>query len=477
MGEGGATDNRLEGKEVSFAGMLSSLSRKEAQDLVTQSGGVVVSMPTENTSYLVIGQQSIPLREDGRIPHKLREARTLQERSQPITIINEDEFLSMMGEAPEIGHSLYTIGQLSRILDVPKSRIRTWVRHGLIEPVETVHRLAYFDFRQVSGARSLIELIHSGVSLSDLRQSLRQLETWMPGVDQPLSQLSILENNGQLLVRLSSGQLVETTGQLQFDFLSKPLGLDLDEEHEAFGDDGMNTNLSRVSHLRSVPENGVADPESNELLATTNGEGRLQRRIDGPSNSEERVVRESRKILAVGARMTEAARDDDGLEFQRTIPLPRTPRTADDWFEEALDHEDCGDLEQAARAYREALLHAGPQPEFCFNLANVLYGLGKKEAAVERYHQALEMDPKYVEAWNNLANVMTELGYWQEGLGAYRRALEIAPGYADAHYNLAETLDQLGRKRDADRHYQSYLSLDPHSTWAGFVRRRLLDSK
>jgi tetratricopeptide (TPR) repeat protein len=123
------------------------------------------------------------------------------------------------------------------------------------------------------------------------------------------------------------------------------------------------------------------------------------------------------------------------------------------------------------------LLVGGPDRDTSFNLANVLYNLGRREQAAERYRQVLELDAEFVEAWNNLGNVLTELGETEEAISALERALHCDPHYADAHYNLAGVLDQSGRGAEAVEHWRAYLARDHVSRWADHARRRLRAGK
>ena len=148
---------------------------------------------------------------------------------------------------------------------------------------------------------------------------------------------------------------------------------------------------------------------------------------------------------------------------------------ADEWFERGVSCEDHGRLEDAAQAYREALRAGGRSPEVSFNLGNTLYALGRKQEAVRELEQATTIEPDYVEAWNNLGNVLCDLGRADEARAAYGRALAIAPDYADAHYNAAELQLTTGDLEGSRRHFMAYLSLDPGSSWAGVVRRRLAE--
>lgn len=373
----------LHGTRVAFTGRLASMTRREAAELVRAHGGKFVPTVTRRTSLLVIGQEGWPLRNDGRLSNKLQKARLLQRKGWSITILSEEGLLERLGlESQSEGvRGRYSMAQLARLLEVPRDRIRIWLRAGLVEPVETVHSVCYFDFQQVSGAKTLSDLAKAGVSPERIRKSLGQLCKWLGNVEQPLAQLAALEQSGQLLVRLEEGQLAESTGQLHFDFASQ-----------------------------------------------------------------------ERPVLAEAS---------------------RGPSTAEEWFALGCEHDQAERLTEAADCYRQALLIGGPDADVCFNLANVLHALGRKEQAAERYRQAVEIDREFVEAWNNLGNVLAELGQREEAVVAYRGAVELNPLYADAHYNLADLLDQLGRDTEARPHWQAYLRHDGRSEHAHYARARL----
>jgi tetratricopeptide (TPR) repeat protein len=156
-----------------------------------------------------------------------------------------------------------------------------------------------------------------------------------------------------------------------------------------------------------------------------------------------------------------------------TLPVTSGPRTVEQWFQSGCEHEEAERLTEAVKAYRQALLLGGPDGETCFNLANVLYRLGRKEQAAERFHQAVEIDSEFVEAWNNLGTVLSEIGQQDEAVDAFQSALQHDPLYADAHYNLADLLDQLGREKEALPHWQAYVCSDSTSHWGKYARQRL----
>jgi tetratricopeptide (TPR) repeat protein len=202
---------RLAGQKVAFTGKLAALTLAEARALLRACGAEWVPSVSAQTTLLIVGQNGFPLRKDGRLTRNLQVARRLQ-RTHAIAIVNEADWLAGLGAAG------MSTAQLSQMLQVPGQRIRAWVSGGLIQPTTSVLGVHFFDFRQVSWAKTLCRLDKAGVTPERIRRSLEQLREWLPDVDQPLAQLAVLESDGQLLVRLGDGQLAEPTGQGLFDF-------------------------------------------------------------------------------------------------------------------------------------------------------------------------------------------------------------------------------------------------------------------
>jgi cytochrome c-type biogenesis protein CcmH/NrfG len=382
MSEPAATEaGALQGKRIAFTGKLASLSRSSAAALVRAHGGEFAPLVTEHTSMLVVGQEGWPLRKDGRLTRKLEKAKALRQKRR-LEILTEAELLRRLGL--EQGFQKLTTAQVSEALRIPGKRVRSWVRLGLIRPIESADGVHYFDFREVAWAKTLCGFAEAGISANRIRRSLQQLRAWMPEAERPLAQLALLAKDGHLLVRRADDQLADPSGQLQLDFFAEP-----------------------------APQ---------------------------------------------------------------TVPLAPDCQTAEEWFDLGCDHEDAGRFEEAVTAYRQALQLGGPDANRCFNLANVLFALGKLDAAAERFRQAVELDSGFSEAWNNLGNVLAELGERGEAVEAYQKALALEPDYADAHYNLADTLEQMGCQRDAVVHWRAYLQYDPNGPSADYARYRLFSA-
>lgn len=139
----------------------------------------------------------------------------------------------------------------------------------------------------------------------------------------------------------------------------------------------------------------------------------------------------------------------------------------------AAELEEEGHVEAAADMYRAAAAAAGPHPEICFQIAELLYRLGDLNGARERYYMTIELDEDYVEARANLGCVLEETGEKDLAVAAFEGALAYHPDYADAHYHLARTLEDLDRAEEAQAHWQAFLNLAPDSPWADRARARL----
>jgi tetratricopeptide (TPR) repeat protein len=179
-------------------------------------------------------------------------------------------------------------------------------------------------------------------------------------------------------------------------------------------------------------------------LAELNGQRRLE------FDAAESPDHEGREVVSIGWRISPEA-----------------------LFQQAVEHEQAGRLEQAGEAYRRWLHQFGPDAQVCFNLGNVLCASGRHEAAIERFRQAVELNAAYIEAWNNLGTALIQSNQREAAIAAFAAALAHDPCYGDALYNMADTLEELGRTQEAQRYWRTYLTCDSTSDWADYARQRL----
>jgi tetratricopeptide (TPR) repeat protein len=138
-----------------------------------------------------------------------------------------------------------------------------------------------------------------------------------------------------------------------------------------------------------------------------------------------------------------------------------------------LDDGDGRKMEEAAAAYRRALVIDPDLVPAIVNLANLHYARDEMIEAQALYERAISLDPDCFEAHFNLGNILHDLGRYDSALVCYRDAVELNPGYADAHFYLAVTLEKSGRSLDAKPHWKSYQELAPEGEWVELAREFL----
>lgn len=374
----------LRGERVALTGRLASLTGAEAAVLIRSHGGRYDREVTWRTSLLVVGQEGWPLRKDGTLTRKLQRARLLAEARTRIQIVSEEAFLERLGlqERGSPIYRRYTLLQLSRILNLSPARLRNWLRAGLIAPVETVHRLAYFDFAAVTRIRTLAELISAGVSPKRLQRSLRELRTWLPDADDAARQLRLVAGERWLRLRLPNGRLAESSGQLLLDF---------DE---------------------AAPQ--TTPPWEAALSAD--------------------------RLFELAVDQEEAGHHEPAAATYRRW-IARFGPDPDVCFNLGNTLHALGDWNAAATAYREAVRLDPLFVAAWNNLGRTLFEQGECDEAVRVTARALQIDPSYADAHYNLADLLDQMGridearpHWQ----AYLRFDARSPWADHARSRLAE---------------------------------------
>ena len=135
-----------------------------------------------------------------------------------------------------------------------------------------------------------------------------------------------------------------------------------------------------------------------------------------------------------------------------------------------LDDGEGRNMEEAAAAYRKALVIDPDLVPAIVNLANIHYARDELIEAQALYERAIGLDPHCFEAHFNLGNIHHDLGRFPSALYCYRDAVKLNPGYADAHFYLAVTLEKTGHSPDAKPHWRAYQDLAPNGEWVELAR-------
>jgi tetratricopeptide (TPR) repeat protein len=131
-----------------------------------------------------------------------------------------------------------------------------------------------------------------------------------------------------------------------------------------------------------------------------------------------------------------------------------------------LDDGDVRKIQDAATAYRKALVVDPDLVPAIVNLANIHYGGDELIEAQALYERAISLDPECFEANFNLGNIHHDLGRYSRALVCYRAAVSLNPGYADAHFYLAVTLEKTGQSAEAKPHWRHYQQIAPNGEWS-----------
>ena len=400
----------LQGERVAFTGTLASMTHESAHQLAEQHGGVATQSVSHKTTLLVIGEEGWPIEVDGKQSQKLVQVEEWNSAGESIRIINESEWLSLIGlrEPADSSHRTYTPAMLSSLLNITVGLIRRWERAGLINAVRRIHRLPYFDYEEVNSVRRLSELIDNGAKPDEIERSLTRLGRILGNSDRSLAQLNLLVRDQQVVVRDEAGLIQPRTGQRLMDF----------ELPETDG---------------SVSADGVPP-----LIP-----------IAAEDADDKRVSWSAEQWFDEGCRLADNHQLQDAVEAFR-LSLTAEPFRTDDQSESASH-----------------------PAEVNFHLADTLYRAGNTEAAIERYYCCIEHDPNYLEAWTQLGCLLAETNSLKESVESLRIALDLHPHYADAHWHLANVLKRQGLEEEARQHWLTYLEFDQHGPWADGARQAL----
>lgn len=395
----------LEGRHVWFAGRLGGLSRREALHLVRQHGGVPHDMfDVDQVDLVVIGADELPLSDsDEVLPESAREAAALGN----LEVLSETSLWQRLGlvENEQNVRRLYTPAMLAQLLHVSLTTIRRWHRRGLIVPVREVHRLPYFDFQEVATARRLAQLVAAGASPAAIEKKLAELARYVPDVERPLAQLSVIVEGRQLLLRQGEG-LVEPGGQRRFDFDALEAPVDANEA------------------------------ASNELAEST---------VLAFPQPQDRPL-EPTDLLNLAAQAEDDEQWDVAVDFYRAALAAGGPK-AEVCFQLAEVLYRTGDLAGARERYYIAIELDEDYVEARANLGCLLIELGQPELAVAAFTGALRHHGEYPDAHYHLARTLDELGRLQEAEEHWRSFLRLAPGSPwadDARRRLGAESDASG---------------------------------
>ena len=323
------------------------MKRADAFALVTKHGGKPRQRITKDTQVLIVGELGWPLQNDGQPSNSLTTA-----KSYGIPIISERRFLEWVGKSsPEKQAKTYSAAELAALSKLPTDVVEQLSMFGLIET-----RDGLCGFRDLAAARQVAQLLDSGIMLSVITRSLRDIRKWLP--DARLSNLRLFpESSAQILVEQVLGR-TDSKGQFVLP-VSKPDVADADvafaqaQAAEEAGD------LSAAENLyRRVMKLDPNDPAAGLNLGN--------------------LLRDARRTVEAEAAYRWAVKAD--------------PKFAPAWHNLADLLDEGGRLAEAVGCQKRALDADPHYTDAMFNMALFLQRLGKHEELATWWRRYLERD-------------------------------------------------------------------------------------
>ena len=285
---------------------------------------------------------------------------------------------------------IYGLRELTRILNLTPKRL------GQLRRLDLMKDAAGYTFRDLLAARAASALLDAGASVRQIRQALTAMRRQDPTLEQPLTEVRFLVEDGRLLAQSDRVRFDPRTGQTV-------LGLDTGSLTEA--------------------------------AAATLVTG-LVRPLEPPSEQAETWFERASEWDA------DPARWKDALDaYQRVVVLD--PSYAAAWNNLGLLHHRMGRYDEARAAYDTAVARDPTCAEAAYNLGSLAEDQGDVEGGIAHYRRALEVSPDYADAHFNLAAALARTGRGADAVVHWQRYLLLDSGspwakIARAHLEFVE---------------------------------------
>lgn len=267
----------------------------------------------------------------------------------------------------------YGVGDVEKMLRLPRSTIRALVAAGFVTPARGPRRSWLFSFQDLIVMRTAQSLANAQVPAKRITRSLKELRRQLPDT-MPLSGLSIGAVGERVVVRDAGGQRQIDSGQYLLAFDGDPASGSL-RVIEA-------TPVARQGEIEDWFERGMMLEDDDPDAAIEAYQNAL---ADDPMRVDARVN--------LGCLLHERGRHDE-----------------------------------AERVYRGAPQQAAQDALLLYNLGVLLDDLGRVPEAVEAYLSALRVDAMSADSHYNLALLYEKLGKPQEAIRHMSRYRRLTQG-------------------------------------------------
>ena len=143
-----------------------------------------------------------------------------------------------------------------------------------------------------------------------------------------------------------------------------------------------------------------------------------------------------------------------------------TKRSTDALLNSAVDHHKRGDLGNAEKDYRKAIMAGAIHHVIFSNLGIICKNSGRVDEAISLYLKAIKINPNYVDAHTNLGNLYREIGNLDKALASTLNSIKLNPDNPTAHMNLGIIYRDLGNLDQALASTLNSIKLNPDNPTA-----------
>ena len=270
---------------------------------------------------------------------------------------------------------------VQRILGLTTKQLDYWDRLGLVS-LQKEQGSRFYDFRDLIGLRTVMQLIEQGVPANRLQRALAALREKLSKVEAPLAELRVLSDGKDVIVERHGARLEPLSGQFVLNFETR----EIDER-------------VRV----------IAERSADDWVATALG-------CESGAGTKAEAINAYDRALQVDPQRIDALLNCGTLYYED------------------------GNLEKASEYFQRAIALDAGNALAHFNLGSVLDELGEVEAARQHLRLAVRLQPGYSDAHYNLAFVCEKLGAFSEAREhwqAYVRLDPVGPWSTYARQRLA----------------------------------------
>jgi Flp pilus assembly protein TadD/DNA-binding transcriptional MerR regulator len=267
---------------------------------------------------------------------------------------------------------LFTTSEVAKILNLPGSRIRSFVRAGFLAPARAERKTFQFTFQDLLFLKTAKGLLDSRVPSKRIIRILSSLKRQMPD-DQHLSGVKIYADGRRVVVWDGKARWQPDSGQFLFNFDVRSMV--------------QKVKLQRV----------VLRPAQDKLT----GEHWFNLGVELEATSTKEAERAYHMALELEPEMAAAHLNLGKL------------------------YHDAGEHQKAEAHYRAAAEIDPEDPAPHFNLGVLMEDFKQPQAAMGAYREAIKRDPTFADAHYNLALLFESMGKKAEAVAHFRTARKI----------------------------------------------------